>query len=172
MSPGEQAPPPVQRPESVHTPSWQTCCCIPQRMHAIVRGGSPAVQSQLVGAVHAAQVPLVQRSTPVPQLEEHERSLVAPTLAFASSQSVAAGTPSPSPSSVAVRQTPLTHVSEELHGGSHADVDASVAAPSGTGPPSRVRGFTACPLAHPKAEKSPRMPAAATLLRQEKATTD
>lgn len=172
MSPGEHGPPPVQRPESVQTPSWQICCCIPQRMHAIVRGGSPAVQSQLAGAVHAAHVPFVQRSTPVPQLEEHERSLIVPMLAFASSQSVDAGTPSPSPSSVAARHTPATQVSVPEQGGSQSGAPVSGAAPSRPAPPSRVRGFTASPLAHPAAERSPRRQAAATLLRREKATTD
>lgn len=172
MSPGEHGPPPLQRPESVHTPSWQICCCIPQCMQAIVRGGSPAVQSQLVGAVHAPHVPFVQRSTPVPQLDEQARSLIVPTLGLASSQSVAAGTPSWSPSSVAGRHTPATHVSVPVHGGSHAGVPASGLAPSRPGPPSRVRGLTPSPLAHPRADVRPRTARAARLLRQEKGTTD
>jgi hypothetical protein len=94
MSPGPHGPAPVQRPSSVHTPPEQICRCIPQCAHAIMRAGSPGVQSQLVGAVHAAQVPSVQRSTPVPQLELQLRSLVLPIDAFESSQSVAVGTPS------------------------------------------------------------------------------
>jgi hypothetical protein len=59
-----------------------------------MRGGSPVVQSHVVGAVHGAHTPSVQRSTPVPQLEVHVRSLVDPTDAMVSSQSVAVGTPS------------------------------------------------------------------------------
>ncbi len=94
MSPGAHGPLPVQRPSSVQTPLVHTCRCMPQCTHAIMRGGSPVVQSHVVGAVHAAQTPLVQRSTPVPQLELQVRSLVVPTDAMVSSQSVALGMPS------------------------------------------------------------------------------
>lgn len=94
MSPGEQGPLPVQRPSSVHTPALQICRCMPQRAHAIIRGGSPVVQSQVVGAVHAAQTPSVQCSMPVPQLDVHECSDMRPTVADVSSQSRFAGMPS------------------------------------------------------------------------------
>jgi hypothetical protein len=94
MSPGAHGPLPVQRPSSVHTPALQICRCMPQRAHAIIRAGSPVVQSHVVGAVHAAQMPSVQRSTPVPQLELQVRSLVRPTVEVESSQSIAVGMPS------------------------------------------------------------------------------
>ena len=94
IAPGAHAPPPLHKPSSVHTPDEQTWRCVPQRAQAIVRGGSPVVQSHVEGAVHAAQMPSVQRSTPVPQPEVHVRSEVRPTLAMLSSQSIAEGMPS------------------------------------------------------------------------------
>jgi hypothetical protein len=94
ISPGAHGPLPVQRPSSVHTPLLQICRCMPQCTQAIMRGGSPVVQSQLEGAVHAAQTPPLQRSTPVPHDELQARSDVEPTLAIESSQSIAAAMPS------------------------------------------------------------------------------
>ena len=94
MSPGAQGPPPLQRPSSAHMPLVQTCRCMPQRAQAIIRGGSPVVQSHVDDAVHAAQRPSVQRSTPVPHADVQLRSDVRPTLALLSSQSMPAAIPS------------------------------------------------------------------------------
>lgn len=149
MSPGEQGPPPAHRPESVHTPAVHTCCCIPQCMHAIVRGGSPTVQSHEVGAVHIAHTPSAQRSTPAPQLELQLRSDIVPTAALASSQSVAAGTPSWSRSSVAGWHTPSTQVSPVRHAGSHTTAASSPGLLVSARVPPSPRGFTPVPLAQP-----------------------
>lgn len=98
-SPIEHGPPPTQVPSSRQTPPSQTCRCVPQCIHGTVRGATPSVQSQLVGAVHAAHVPSVQRSTPSAHAELHGRSAIRPTLALESSQSTSLVTPSMSTSS-------------------------------------------------------------------------
>ena len=82
--PIEHGPPPTHVPSSRQTPSSQTCVWVPQCMHGTVRGAVPGVQSQLVGAVHAAHTPSVQRSTPAAHDELHGRSAMRPTLALAS----------------------------------------------------------------------------------------
>lgn len=107
-SPIEHGPPPTHTPSSRQTPPSQTCRCVPQCIQGTVRGASPSVQSQLVGAVQAAQAPSVQRSTPSAHDELHGRSAMRPTLALASSQSTSEGTPSMS-RSIEARQISSTH---------------------------------------------------------------
>jgi hypothetical protein len=97
-SPIGQVPPPLQVPSSRQVPPSQTWRCIPHSMHETMRGASPSVQSQSVGAVHGFQRPSRQRSTPALHAELQGLSAMRPTLALASSQSCPEGTPSPSTS--------------------------------------------------------------------------
>ena len=120
-----------------------------------MRGGSPVLQSQVDDAVHAAQMPSVHRSTPVPHAEVQLRSEVRPTLALLSSQSMPAAMPSWSLSTVVDWHAPPTQICPVGQAGSHTAASTGWIAPS-TGaasrPPSPFRGFTACPLAHPCAK--------------------
>lgn len=153
MVPIEHTPVPVHVPESRQRPPSQTCICMPHIAHGIMRGGSPGVQLHVVGAVHAAHTPSVQRSTPVPQLELHVRSAMRPTVALMSSQSTLASTPSWSRSVPDGTQTPPEHTSFARHAGVHAPPSLpppSLRAPS-VPPPSVPRLFTPVPLAHPSA---------------------
>ncbi len=84
---------------------WQVRCCVPQLPQAPpLVSTSPGLQApvpaqvQVVGALHMSQVPFVQCVTPEPQSLVQVRVAVLPTEASRSSQSVLAGTPSPSAS--------------------------------------------------------------------------
>lgn len=105
-SPMGQSPPPLHAPSSRHVPPSQTWRCIPQLLHGTIRGGSPGAQAHEVGAVHAAQRPSMQRSTPALHAELQGRSAIRPTLGLASSQSRSEGTPSPSTSMAATQVPP------------------------------------------------------------------
>lgn len=147
-SPALHAPIPLHTPSFVHVPSVQTCCCVPHRSQPIVRGSEPGPQSQLAGASQAPHTPSVQRASPSPQAPEHVRCAVLPMLASLSSQSLVAGTPSPSASAPGVMHTPSRHTSSVAHAGVHPPPSACAEAASSSPPSPPRRWIPSSPVAH------------------------
>lgn len=116
ISPGVQAPL-LHSPSSVQRPRAQICRWVPHRAQSMVRGASPSVQSQVVGALQGSQTPSVQRSTPPPQSLEQRRSRLLPAEGSRSSQSTSEGMPSLSRSSSGLTQRPEMHSASPVHGG-------------------------------------------------------
>jgi hypothetical protein len=152
--PGVHTPGFMQAPSSVQRPSTHVCRCMPQNPHGTVRGASPALQSQVAGAVQGIHVPSRHCSTPVPHGLEQDRSASRPIAGFMSSQSSARGTPSPSLSAAGSTHTPPRHTRPPVQAGVQlAGGPASTAASSAIGPrSSRPRippSIPEPPLAHP-----------------------
>ncbi len=151
--PAEHSPLALQEPAFVHAPPTQICCCTPQSPQGTSRGGAPAVQSQATGAVHALHTPLEQRSTPVPHTDEHERSASRPIPGVVSSQSSAAGIPSPSASVAGSTHIPERQTCAAVHAGvqpASPTLRSMISGRSGVSPRSatRVPASGTPPLAH------------------------
>ncbi len=150
VCPGMQAPAPSHAPSFTHAPPVHTCRCVPQYPQSMVRGGVPSSQSHSVGASHSVQAPSVHCISPSPHAPAQSSSCVVPTEGSSSSQSDAAGTPSPSASAPVATHTPSRQTSPSPHEGTHPGGPASIPPP-----PSPPRRFTpSSPSAQPASERA------------------